>query len=112
MEKTVFDALLYLTTSILVLYNLYGVLWGKKNDKQDQTLQSTEKVLQDFILAYSGEYTEIKHRIKSLEGQLERAEIKNDAMRADIMNLIVELKIVVSKVDMLYGQVEDHLKRS
>lgn len=102
-------ALLSLISTSIVIYKNTA---GNKVDKHIADAEGTEKVLQEFLIAYSGEYRELKQRIAVLEESLKSHYVQSDAMKDNITNIVVELRVIVAKFDNLYEVVRDHINKS
>lgn len=103
------SALLGLISTAIVIYKNTA---GSKVDKHISESEGTEKILQEFLIAYSGEYRELKQRITMLEESYKNHLVQSDAMKDNITNIVVELRVIITKFDNLYDTVKDHINKS
>lgn len=76
-DANVFVTVSSLVAILLTIVNLFNSTIGKPRENQDIHLKNTERLLNEFIITYSGEYSELKTSLDYLKSEV--ADLKKEA---------------------------------
>lgn len=76
-DVNVFVTVSSLVAILLTIVNLFNSTIGKPRETQDIHLKNTERLLNEFIITYSGEYSELKTSLDYVKNEV--AELKKES---------------------------------
>lgn len=67
MDVTVLATISSILATLLIIINIYNATVRKGQEAQQANARDAEKALNEFVVAYSGEYTELRMKVDALE---------------------------------------------
>lgn len=77
---------------VLLIINIYGATVKNPIDAERKNAKTTESTLNEFLIAYAGEYTDLRNKLENVKQQMEELKSETSANRELIHTLSHELQ--------------------
>jgi competence protein ComGF len=109
MTAEVFTGIAAFLSLMLLIVNLYLAVIQKPLDVQKASASNTERTMNEFLIAYAKEYTELKGKLESMETEIERLQTCNSDNMELFQKLTLDVQTCIFQLKALNDRLTEYI---